>query len=332
MVKASVIRRRAQAGLSMVELMVAVTVGLILLAGVAQIFINSKAAYKVQGGSGLLHENARYAMNKLGYDIHMAGHWGGLQPDELSGTPAVASGLSSDCDLSWIYDAETPAQGYQGAATPPLDCIDADDYVAGTDVLTLRFAEGVPTKNAGVSSSGIYLRSSVGRLGKFVSASEITNGTTGIANADGTYNYLYRPVLYYLRSCGVVGTSGSCSNALDSTPTLVRKTLNGDQFQTEPMVEHVEHMQLMYGLDTDVPKDGIVDRYVSAGAVTNWQDLLSVRVNLIVRNPERQVDYEDTRTYNLPDGNTYSPPADMQNHMRKQFDAFFHIRNLSTLS
>src|SRR3990172_12930451 len=67
---------KSQQGLSLVELMVAISVGLILLAGVLQIFISSKQTYRVNDALARLQENGRYAMYLLSKDIRMAGFTG----------------------------------------------------------------------------------------------------------------------------------------------------------------------------------------------------------------------------------------------------------------
>ncbi|MEN8762921.1 MAG: prepilin-type N-terminal cleavage/methylation domain-containing protein, partial [Thiogranum sp.] len=49
-------------GFSMVELMVAMTISLLLMAGVVQIFGSSKASYVMQEGTSRLQENARFTL------------------------------------------------------------------------------------------------------------------------------------------------------------------------------------------------------------------------------------------------------------------------------
>lgn len=67
------IRGRGQAGLSLIELMVAMAAGMLLIAGVAQMFIASRQANRLQDGFGALQENGRLALYLLRRDIRMAG-------------------------------------------------------------------------------------------------------------------------------------------------------------------------------------------------------------------------------------------------------------------
>lgn len=64
---------RHQQGLTLVEIMIAITISLLLLAGVMQIFLGSKSSYNLQNGLGRLQENGRYAMDILDRNIGMAG-------------------------------------------------------------------------------------------------------------------------------------------------------------------------------------------------------------------------------------------------------------------
>jgi type IV pilus assembly protein PilW len=67
-------------GFSLVELMVALVITLILLAGIGQIFLSSKKSFTIQDSLGRMQENGRYAMETLTQDVRRAGFWGG-NPD-----------------------------------------------------------------------------------------------------------------------------------------------------------------------------------------------------------------------------------------------------------
>ena len=69
-------RSRKAPGFTLVELMVAITIGLIILAVISQVYVGSKRTYRVQEGLSRLQENGRYAVDFLGRDIRMAGYMG----------------------------------------------------------------------------------------------------------------------------------------------------------------------------------------------------------------------------------------------------------------
>ena len=75
--------RMRQAGLSLVELMIAMVIGLLLMLGVIQVFIASQAASRLSEGVARVQENGRFALDFLERDVRMAGHMG---PKRQAGT------------------------------------------------------------------------------------------------------------------------------------------------------------------------------------------------------------------------------------------------------
>jgi type IV pilus assembly protein PilW len=55
----------------------------------------------------------------------------------------------------------------------------------------------------------------------------------------------------------------------------------------EELVEGVDSFQLLFGVDTSAPADRIVDNYVTANSVTNWANVISIRLGLLVRSVEQ---------------------------------------------
>ena len=68
--------KHLQRGLSLVELMVAVTLSMVLMLGIFQIFSSSKQTSRAQDALARVQENARFALDLLTHDIRMAGQLG----------------------------------------------------------------------------------------------------------------------------------------------------------------------------------------------------------------------------------------------------------------
>jgi type IV pilus assembly protein PilW len=71
----------------MVELMVALVITLILLAGIGQIFLSSKKSFTIQNNLARIQENGRYAMEVVISDLRPAGYWGASTPPLRSHAP-----------------------------------------------------------------------------------------------------------------------------------------------------------------------------------------------------------------------------------------------------
>lgn len=162
----SVNHRRA-AGLSLIELMIALVIGLILLLGVIQIFGASRTAYQLSEGLGRTQENGRFAMDYLQRDIRMAGHYGCINDQARLLTPgALISHMgAADNPLNFAVSI----RGYEASSTTPTSTVNLTSLPAatwspalptylsglspapraGSDIIVLRYltSDGVPVTN-----------------------------------------------------------------------------------------------------------------------------------------------------------------------------------------
>ena len=69
-------RFRSQKGLTLIEIMISLLIGVFLIVGVIQLFINSKQTYRVQEALARLQESGRFALDFLDRDIRMPGFSG----------------------------------------------------------------------------------------------------------------------------------------------------------------------------------------------------------------------------------------------------------------
>ena len=74
---------RLQRGFGLVELMIAMTLGLILVLGVSQIFIAGKQSFVVQQHTAALQEGARFVLSRISRDLRQAGMFGCLDMARL---------------------------------------------------------------------------------------------------------------------------------------------------------------------------------------------------------------------------------------------------------
>ncbi|NOY62952.1 MAG: hypothetical protein GXP10_07365 [Gammaproteobacteria bacterium] len=345
------VRWRHQRGLSLVEILVAVTLSLVLLGGLVQMFAGSKDAYRLQGNMNVLQDNGRFATNMIKYSIRMADHWGNAEsivPATTSAAPVVIG--SGNCSSAWSLDINEALHGYEGGATPPaaVDCIAAGDYVTGSDMVVLRYAGSTAVSTDVVDNSDtIYVRGRVGSSGVLFKGSEVASIDSGLqlyeaANPDpvDVSNYPYRVELYFIRPCSVkLGTV--CSSSDDSgqpIPTLTRYTLlpsvggGADQLVQQALVEGVEQLQLQYGIDTD--GDGFTNVYETAASLDvngsyNWDSVVSVRMGLLVRTIEQDGAYTSPASYSLLAANDYTVPAAQRSYHRQLFTQIVQVRNRS---
>ena len=153
-----------QHGVTLIEMMVAITIGLILIAGIIELFVSNKHAYRIQEGSNVLNENGRYALNQIEYSLRMADHWNGVKSwdpvnvDSRIDVDGSIGALTNNCTELPVSNSVLPPVGVGTAfagfglvgfdgtpANSPLgSCIPNSDYQANTDMIVVRYGEPLP--------------------------------------------------------------------------------------------------------------------------------------------------------------------------------------------
>lgn len=332
-----------QRGVSLIELMVSITIGLILIAGVLSIFMSSKVTYFTNEKTARLQENGRVALDLVTHDVRAAGFMGCARAVPFTNT------LSSSTALLWNY--AIPLQGYESDNTSawaptiavgtlnPAPIPSSDIIVSRAPVRDGR-AMRVEAGLAGLTSDPTVLdvttipRGTIMMITDCMASSvfQVTGYSAGsIAHAVGVgtpgnstndLGYLYamgsrviplQTVAYYL-----------ANDPLTGEPGLFRQT--GAAQPADLLIEGVEAMQIAYGVDTT--GDRIADAYQAATAATNWDNVLSVKIALLIRSAE-QGGTVDGKTYALlpaaTGGRTFGPYNDRR--MRMVFTTTIALRN-----
>ncbi|MDX1556881.1 MAG: prepilin-type N-terminal cleavage/methylation domain-containing protein, partial [Xanthomonadales bacterium] len=132
-------------GFTLVEIMVAVTIGLIVLAAVAQIFATSRATYSLEENLARVQENGRFAMEFLTRDIRMAGYAGCVNVNQALNASAnytATNGLNNPTDFANAFAPQVHIQGHEWTSantwTPALPAFLAGQVLDGTDVIVVR--------------------------------------------------------------------------------------------------------------------------------------------------------------------------------------------------
>ena len=90
------------------------------------------------------------------------------------------------------------------------------------------------------------------------------------------------------------------------------------------MVEGVEDMQILYGEDTDA--DNVANRYVPSDEVGSMENVVSVRISLLLRSVQNNLLTDPTQvTYN--GANFPNPLPATDRYLRKVFNATISVRN-----
>ena len=282
----------SQKGWTLVELMVGVTIGLLLLAGITQIYTAAKHSYDVQSSLAEMQDVGRYAIDVLTHDIHMAGYWDLMDITNASlvgdVAPSPDSCLSS-ADLNWGKMIRNRLFGlnHNDINLPNYSCIGTDR--ARGDILTVRYADPAPLTGPGLSIRTAPIQGEIGGTGTIA-------GTIFTDHAVVAHSY------YVSNAASPV----ACGSGSFTPPTLARKVLtNAGAPIKESLVNGVEQLQFRYGVDLTpaANPDGYIVRYVDANSVPvgNWGSVMSVQIWVLVRATCPEAGYTNNISYSMGD-------------------------------
>lgn len=294
------IARVRQAGVSLIELLIAMALGLLVVGAVGYVFLGSKQTFRTQEGLARLQEDARFAFEIISQDLRMAGFAGcnrvnfatvyAAAPANLLADPTLWYGILTNSPLGYeATNAGAPAVGMpadlagNGAAIG--SSVD-NDAINGRDALSIVRADErsqyvVAAHAAGSNSITTAAHGlGVGDVNKVVvvcdpsgvfspptvfSLGAVPNGTTLTANAN-----IATAIPLNSRIFPVHAATYYVRNNAAGVPALYRQTLTAAGGLTaEELVPGVEDMQINYGVDTDATADGRPNQYQDADDVTN---------------------------------------------------------------
>jgi type IV pilus assembly protein PilW len=315
---------RRCSGFSMVELMIAMVITLILLAGIGQIFLASKKSFTIQDSLGRLQENGRYVVDNLAQDLRRAGYMGGaVGIEQTANSLPVALGTDSCTGTNWARLLGTPIIGLDGTAAG-YNCI--PNYLAGSgDIIAVRYAApweiGSITTPTAVNTK-IYLHSNP----KEPKTARLYTGSNLPAKAPGD-----RQAELVARAYFIANSGQTCAyqGANLPIPSLYRVTLDNSSQPgvVEEIAAGIERLQILYGIDTDA--DFSVNEYVKASDVTDWSQVVAIRFWVLTRADCPETGYTNTTTYEMGDidgSEDFTPPAN--DHYRRQlYQTTVQLRN-----
>jgi type IV pilus assembly protein PilW len=311
---------RLARGVSLVELMVAVVVGLVMLGGVIQVYLSSKQTYNAQDQLARMQESGRFAMDLITRDLRRAGYWGGnADLATQTGNPGPATPAHTCTNSNaWGRMIDWRVSGLNNTNAGYVDCVPG--YVAGTDILTVRYAASEPVDFAAVpANGGLYLRGTMFLGWVMTGALKNDPGNTPPAAVTGAAAHL-QPVMRPLRATAYyVGDSGRVCPTGESIPSLFRVRLDPDTGNpdVDEVVTGVEQLQFRYLLGDD---------YLDANAIADddWVNVSAVRAWVLVRGECPEFGLGNDATFTMGD---VTVPAAPDNFRRQLYVSTVMLRN-----
>lgn len=355
--------RARHAGFTLIELMISLTIGMLIIVTIGYVYLGASRTFRALEASSRMQENARYAIERVGFDVRMAGFSGcaystlanvlndpGAWQYNLFGQPLIGyeDGVST-------YPSGVTGNVLRGDALTILRADNSKEYIVDTHnppSAQFQLTENHDLKQGEIlvltdcSHAAVFQMTNVNNNNTIKTVNHNTGGaltpgnctkgfglpvdcsdTNGVAYEFPAGSRIYRlnGATYYVRTND------------NGEPALYRQTL-GQQSgnavtSAQELVEGVENMQIVYGVDTDTTADGAIDAYTTADQVTTiapgssdedkWKRVLSLRISLLMvsKNNEDVTTSPQTYTYN----GTTTTPTDRK--LRKVFTSTIAVRN-----
>ena len=303
-----------QSGFSLIELMIAVTLGLVILAALTTFFVQTSGNRREMERNTRQIENGRYAVDSMREDISLAGFYSDTAPLVTPSTwvtndlcPASANDPTTyGFSVTPNYTAPVPVFGYPDLVGAPLGCF--QNLNLNQDIVGIRrfSSDSVTAAQAGTTPYRWYLQNSQCiaddpliplMIATGANASTLNLRTVNCAGPARLWRL--REQVYYLRTCSV------CDPTPDGIPTLWRAELDPDgstAMKHAALVEGIEMMRVDYGVDNT--GDGMPDIWTKcdAGSPCNaaaWANVTSVKVYVLSRNLEETPGWKDEKIYGM---------------------------------
>lgn len=343
-----------QKGMSLIELMVALVIGLFLVTTFLVVYLAQTQIYRTGVSQGFI-QNSENAIAEILLPIVRGAGYGGCAPTlqvlsnlnastfgplgTLNTTPSLIMGYAATTSLTQLNAANDSSANHW---SPSLDTGLVGNVEAGSDVLVVlggvsnTSPVGITTITPGSSSFTVQSASSVtvGQYGAIsdclkmslfqitgVAGTTITHaiGGSGLGNATSALAVNYPVGSQFIP---MQQTAFFVGQGTGGQSALMMGIFNGTSWTIQPLVPGVDILKILYGIGSN----GIVTRYVPANNVTNWGQVYVVRLGFLIAG---QIASGSLSTLNQTQfnmfGGTITIPAD--NRLRHVYEMTIYLRN-----
>lgn len=322
---------RRHKGVTLVELMVAMVIGMFVLAGVMYVFVTSRQTYQYNDAVARLQENGRIALDIISNDVHMAAFSGCRRLGHLSANIRGRELLSAE--VRQILEEDLIARDFVDAGPRSVAESDSFSLFGGGGVEPLPLAAAMVDEDSpislepalqpfGLEAGDLALITDCEKTDVFQVA-----GFVGAAVTHGGFERVYNLGSYVIPGFGnwvnyFVRETARTNDAGQTVRALFRQVGGGN---AQELVEGVQLMTVRYGLG-DEQGFGPVRDYVDAAGVDDWARVISIRVQLLLATVEDNVLLEAQAPFPFGDeGDDDFVPADLR--MYQVFSTTMALRN-----
>lgn len=267
------VKNNSSLGVSLIELLVALAIGLFLIFGITQVYLDSKQAYTVNDAVARLQETARYAMSVMEPDIRMANSWG-LMNDPIAIT--VSNTGPANCGASFTTNKDSSVQGFNNSyGFTGIPCTPGGTgAVLSADSLVIRHAAATLLTAPTANTLQVCSSTTAAEISILSSCTTTTPPTVPPQRLNDLVSNFYFVSRDSTQAAGL--------------PSLRRWSLiAGPAYQEFEVIPGIEDMQVQFAVSANGNSAEAI-RYVNPDSVPVGAQVVAVRLWLLVRaeNPE----------------------------------------------
>lgn len=320
--------QRRQRGVTLIELMVGMTLGMLVAVALLRLLADTSANGQNVARASTQIENGRYAAELLRDDLQLAGFFGEAPVAGVAYTnPSPCAVAATDFTAAPLA-FPAPVQGYSSAEV--VACL--GNRRAGSDALVVRRLDTVPTALAGLDAANTQYYVQYSFCAEDPAAQPLVFDKAPVemvlrnrACAAANFVRAYVSRVYFIADCN------NCSSGGDGIPTLKRVELVNNTSVETPLVEGVETLRFEYGFDTN--GDGSADEFKTtlggAGPTALWQNVVALKLHYVVRSAEKVVgsSLAGDQTFSLGGIGTLNVAGD--GHVRRAYSTTLPLVNVA---
>ncbi len=324
---------RVQQGITLIELMIALVIGLLATGAMLKVYVDSSRLYRFNEGLARIQENGRFATEFIRRDARVAGFWGCNHEAGL--------GNLIDTNSNSYIDVEV---GHVTGTNSDADSITF--YGAGNSVATVSSNMTSPDSTISISRTGKLEKDDALLISDCETADifQLTSDPSGSpsppleheidGNDANTSAELSKAYAAGSRLYPVRQTTYCIAPGADPEQPSLRRLTNPASSETckddgDELVEGIENIQVLFGEDTDADDegtngDGTANRYVDSDASGLDMDrVVSLRIFLLARSLNDNLTTEPSPYYFVDP--VAITPTDKR--LRKVFTTTITLRN-----
>lgn len=309
---------RAERGVSLIELMIAMALGLLVMSAMTAVFVNNSQARRELDKAAQQLENGRYAMQILKDEISLAGFYDTLAAVEVTPSSTSANPCSQNLAV-WRASMDVALEGVNAGS---FACITSAKE--NTGMLFVQRASTAETALTSLTANVAYLQVSLcgTEYASALTRYKLENPGAGVFNLKQIdCKVTLAPIRQYVRRIFFIDQNNVAG---DGIPTLKRVDFGAGQALGTPvaLVEGIDDMHFAYALDTD--GNGSPDSFSEAPAPNQRVNIVGVRIWLIARAIDSTAGYTDKKTYQLGTKAAIQPNDSFKRHVFNSYIDLVH--------